>query len=227
MGVKEFYEKVYKNEYNLAEKKSSPNKKLKKFSLDRDDLIVKNIPKGNKLLEIGCGEGDLLIRLKNKYRILYGIEIAKTRIDRANKKVKNKKIYIKFGDANQKLQFKDNFFDSIIASDVLEHLFDPYHFMKECKRMLKQNGTLVVHTPNVAFFPNRFRLFFGKLPITSKGYGWDGGHLHYFTKSSLKKMFEDEGFKVLKITHGGIFYKFRRWWGSLLCGDLMVFGIKK
>lgn len=57
--------------------------------------------------------------------------------------------------------------------------------------------------------------------------GWDGGHLHYFTRASLKKLFQDEGFKVVKITNGGIFARPRRTWGSLLGADIVVVGVKE
>ena len=226
MRVKEFYERMYADSYETV-KLPFLYRKLKRFELKRNDLVFKNISGGNKILEIGCGEGELLFKLRKRYKELWGIDISEIQIKNTKKRVRAiKNIHVKVGDANKKLEFKDFFFDIIIAIEVLEHLFDPYHFMEECRRLLKSKGTLIVHVPNVAFFPNRLRLFFGKELRTSEGGDWKVGHLHYFTKYSLKKLFEDEGFRVLKITHGGIFYKLRRWWGSLLCGDILVIGVK-
>jgi hypothetical protein len=63
--------------------------------------------------------------------------------------------------------------------------------------------------------------------MASNTEGWDGGHLHYFTRTSLKKLFQDEGFKVVKVTSGGIFARPRRIWGSLLAADILVVGVKE
>jgi hypothetical protein len=71
---------------------------------------------------------------------------------------------------------------------------------------------------------NRLRLSGGKLPVTSRASGWDGGHLHYFTRSSLKQLLEKEGFSVMKITSGGVFRKIRNLWGSLLSSDILIVG---
>jgi len=230
MGVKGFYEKMYGDE--RTDKPSLPflYSKLRRFELNRYDLVFENIPEGDRVLEIGCGDGELLFKLKNKYREVWGIDISKPRIDRIKKKLEREGevgIHVRVEDANQRLDFEDEYFDTIVANAVLEHLFDPYHFMEESHRLLRSKGTLVVYVPNVAYLPNRIRLLFGKLPITSREIGWDGGHLHYFTRSSLKRLFEREGFIVVKITSGGVFAKIRRIWGSLLCGDILLVGIKK
>ena len=227
MSVKEFYEKMYGDERTDRPKSPFLYRKLRRFELNRNDLTFENTPEGGMLLEIGCGDGELLFKLKSKYREVWGIDIAKPRIDRIKRKVEREVgVHVRVGDANQRLDFKDEYFDTIVASDVLEHLFDVYHFIRECYRLLNSKGTLIVHVPNVAFFPNRIRLLFGKLPITSDEVGWDGGHLHYFTRTSLKRLFQDEGFDVVKITYGGIFAKPRRIWGPLLCGDILIVGVK-
>ncbi|MBA7640569.1 Ubiquinone biosynthesis O-methyltransferase [subsurface metagenome] len=183
------------------------------------------------MLDIGCGDGGLLLRLRNKYREVWGIDIAQPRIDRIQKKFGNESnIHIRVEDINEKIDFEDGFFDTITVVSVLEHVFDPYHLIRECHRLLCVGGCLIVQVPNVANAPNRMRLLIGKLPVTTdnlEGEGWDGGHLHYFTRASLKKLFENEGFKVIKVTNGGIFARQRRVCGSLLGADILVVGIKE
>jgi ubiquinone/menaquinone biosynthesis C-methylase UbiE len=228
MSVKEFYEKMYGDERTDRPKSAFLYRKLRRFELNRNDLTFENTPEGGMLLEIGCGDGELLFKLKGKHREVWGIDIAKPRIDRIKKKLENEVgVRVRVEDANQRLDFEDEYFDTIVASDVLEHLFNPYHFIEECYRLLRSKGILIVHVPNVAYIPNRIRLLFGKLPITSNEVGWDGGHLHYFTRLSLKRLFKKEGFVVVKIAYGGIFAKVRRIWGSLFCGDILIVGVKK
>jgi len=46
--------------------------------------------------------------------------------------------------------FEDNCFDAVTAFELIEHLFDPDHFLKEVYRVLKPEGTFVLSTPNLA-----------------------------------------------------------------------------
>lgn len=62
---------------------------------------------------------------------------------------------------------------------------------------------------------------FGRIPVTSRDSGWDGGHLHYFTKHALDQFLKSEGFDILACkTTGGRPY-LREWWISLLGGELV------
>lgn len=226
MGTKEFYESMYKDDRRGQSRGSYIYRSLKRFESNRYDQIIENIPMGNRLLDIGCGDGELLFSLENHFNELHGVDIAEPRLERIKTKMKNK-IHVHLGDANDLLPFNNDYFDVIIASDVLEHLFDPYHFVKECSRMLCEKGTLMLHVPNIAYFPRRLTLLLGQFPSTSDEAGWDGGHLHYFTRASLKDLLEFEEFELVKMTSGGIFPSLRRFWGSLLCEDILAIGVKK
>ncbi len=228
MGVKEFYEALYGDDSTRKVKLPFLYRKLRRFELDRYELAYQIAPGGDSLLDIGCGDGDLLFRLKDKYREVWGVDIAEARVARIQKKFGDKSsIHASVEDANRQLSFRDGSFDTITVIAVLEHIFDPFHLMKECHRLLRKGGALIVEVPNVAWLHNRIRLLMGKLLVTSDGVGWDGGHLHYFTRASLKKLFLDEGFKVVKVTSGGIFARPRRIWGSLLGADILMVGIKE
>ena len=67
-------------------------------------------------------------------------------------------------DATKSFPFHDNMFHAIYAGDIIEHLFDTNHFLKECFRCLKNNGVLVLTTPNLACLQDRIRFLFGKAP---------------------------------------------------------------
>ncbi len=228
MDIKEFYESMYKYDQRDQPRGSLIYRKLKRFECNRYDQILENMPIGGRLLDIGCGEGELLFSLENYFDELHGLDIAESRIGRVKAKIKNKKnIFVHLGNANERLPFEDGYFNIILASDVLEHLFDPYYFVRECSRMLRKQGTLMLHVPNIAYLPRRLNLLFGQFPTTSDEVGWDGGHLHYFTRSSMRKLLEIEGYNNIRITSGGIFPNLRRFWGSLLCEDILIIGVKK
>jgi ubiquinone/menaquinone biosynthesis C-methylase UbiE len=229
MDVKGFYERIYESDVTAKSKTSLLYRKLRGFELNRYDLASQVASGGNSLLDIGCGDGDLLFRVKDKYRDVWGVDIADHRIDRIIKKLSSQSnIHVRVEDVNKQLSFNDGSFDTITGISILEHIFDPEYFIKECHRLLRKGGILIVEVPNIAWLPNRIRLLLGKLPVTSSGIqGWDGGHLHYFTRASLKKLFLNEGFKVMKMTNGGIFARPRRIWASLLGADIVVVGVKE
>ena len=234
MSVQDFYDQMYGDDKPGPPKpslySSLLNRLLIRFGIDRYRLTYQLLPGGDSVLDIGCGEDLTLMPLRNKYREVYGIDISKARIARMQKQFGDDSgIHLSVGDVNNRLSFQDASFDAIIAIAILEHIFDPYHFMRECYRLLKTGGCLIVHVPNVAVLGNRIRLLMGKFPVTSGETGWDGGHLHYFTRASLKKLFMDEGFKVIKITSGGIFATLGRPWSllsSILDGDITMVGTK-
>lgn len=229
MGVKEFYENMYRDDKPNRPKPSLYSRILEhtlgKLIVDRYKHTYPVLPGGDSILDIGCGEDLTLMPLWNKYREVYGIDISEPRIKRLQKQFgDNPAIHLSVEDVNDKLSFRDASFDTIMAIAVLEHIFDPYHFMKECYRLLKPGGHLIVHVPNIAWLGNRLRLLMGILPVTSTGEGWDGGHLHYFTVASLRKLFQEEGFEITKIAYGG---PSRRFWGSLLSELFLIAGTRK
>lgn len=201
------------------------HKILQRYTVDRYELTVENLPGQGKALDLGCGDGELLFAMSNTYDEVWGVDIVQKRLDRITSKTGGDgKIHLKVADINERLDFTSSYFDCVTIVDTLEHLFDPYTIIGECHRLLRPGGTLIVHVPNVAFVMNRLRAAGGTLPVTSKASGWDGGHLHYFTRSSLKQLLEKEGFSVIKITAGGLFGKIRNIWGSLLSGDILIVG---
>lgn len=121
------------------------------------------------------------------------------------------------------MPFPDGFFDGVTLLAVLEHVFDPYAVIREVHRVLRPGGELVVDVPNVASFTNRIRILFGRLPVTSADPGWDGGHLHYFTKHALDRFLFNEGFDILARKTSGGHPHLRERWISFLAGDLIYY----
>lgn len=232
MKVQELYEKQYGEKKLINRVSFSLLRKIFKiYDIHREDMVVSLLDhKADRLLDVGCGDGSLIFKLKDKFKELYGVDVSPSRIKEAEKKVKfikDKKINFSIANIDEGLPFRDEMFDVVTCIAVLEHIFDPYFAAKEFNRVLKNNGILILEVPNIAYLKYRIQLLFGKLPVTSSPYnwkeiGWDGGHLHYFTKRSLRQLLEESGFKILKVSGSGLFAQFRNWWPSLFTGDLII-----
>lgn len=186
----------------------------------RHEVALSLLQGGQRLLDIGCWNGYLLERVQETglYAELYGVDIVPEGIEA----VRAKGFQAQVVDLNRDpLPFPDAYFDGVTALAVLEHIFDPYAVIWEIHRVLRPGGELVIDVPNVASFTNRIRILFGRLPVTSTDAGWDGGHLHYFTRHALDRFLRNEGFEVLARKTSGGRPRLREWWISLLAGELI------
>jgi methionine biosynthesis protein MetW len=186
----------------------------------RDQVAAKLLRGGHRLLDIGCWSGSFLERVRTReiYRELYGVDAVADSVAQ----VQSKGFEARLVDLNHDaLPFEDAFFDGITLLAVLEHVFDPYFVVSEIHRVLAPGGELVIDVPNAASFTNRTRMILGRLPVTSLDAGWDGGHLHYFTKHALDRFLHREGFRVLNRKATGGHPWLREWWISLMAGDLI------
>ncbi len=88
-------------------------------------------------------------------------------------------------------KYKSNSFDLVTLWDVIEHTPDPSAVLKECNRVLKERGYLVVNYPDIGSFISRLM---GRkwLFLTSV-------HLYYFTRKTIKRMLEKAGFEVITV----------------------------
>lgn len=234
MNPKELYEKQY-GEKKLVTAASFPflRKRFKKFDIGREDIVLNLISEtGGRILDVGSGSGSLIFKARDRFEELFGIDISPSRIKKARdlagqKFPDDKKIHFSVQDISKGLSFPDEMFNVITCVAVLEHIFDPYFVLDEIYRILKPQGILILEVPNIAYLKYRLQLLFGKLPITSspfiwKEIGWDGGHLHYFTKKRLLRALKECGFEISKITGAGLFAGLRNFWPSLLCGDIVI-----
>ncbi|MDO8647820.1 MAG: class I SAM-dependent methyltransferase [Candidatus Diapherotrites archaeon] len=103
--------------------------------------FIKNEMRG-KILDMGCNYGLLHRQIDNKN--VTGIDVF----------VDNYKERVVQGDVN-KMPFKDESFDTLVGGELLEHMKDPDKFLKECKRVLKKGGKLIITTPNKKAWLNR------------------------------------------------------------------------
>ena len=119
------------------------------------------------LLDVGCGRGDFLKGFKGLGLDARGIDCEKShsRISRD--------IDVKYSDIEKSpFPFDDEMFDVVFSKSVIEHLFDPENFMKECRRVLKPCGRIIIMTPD---WISQMKIFFDdythRQPYTVTGIG--------------------------------------------------------
>jgi 2-polyprenyl-3-methyl-5-hydroxy-6-metoxy-1,4-benzoquinol methylase len=175
------------------------------YSLDRFKILLPFIPdKMEKVLDVGCSEGWFGKSLKEKKSVkeVWGIEPFDNAIPNATKNL-DKVIHSTIENAIE--QLPDGYFDCIFFNDVLEHLVDPYTVLEKIRTKCKKDGCIVASIPNVLNYENIFQIL-KKRDWEYKDFGiMDRTHLRFFTKKSIRRMFEEAGYQV-EVTGTNKFY---------------------
>jgi len=101
--------------------------------------------KGKVVLDAGCGNGFFIPNLlKGKPKKVIGIDISKWLIEIAKRKITAKNVEFYQMDLTKKLDFEDNFFDVVVSYNVLQEIKNISTPLREMRRVLKQNGRLVI-----------------------------------------------------------------------------------
>ena len=160
---------------------SSKNPLVKFVHLGRLRTITNLIKTSNlKILDAGCGEGHLidLLHKKNNTNTYHGIDITESALEQAKKRCPYSNLTV--GNL-EKTQFQPNFFDIIICTEVLEHIYNYQNIITELKRILKPQGTLIITFPNEKLWTIA-RFLLGRRPIK------EPEHVNSFTPKSMKKL---------------------------------------
>jgi len=107
-----------------------------------------------KILDFGCGFGYGTKMLLKEDREVIGVDISKEAIDYAKKNYPGPK-YLEIFE--NKIPFPNDYFDAVIAFEVIEHVKDPELLLLEIKRVMKKGAKLYISTPNPRHFSNRIR----------------------------------------------------------------------
>jgi 2-polyprenyl-3-methyl-5-hydroxy-6-metoxy-1,4-benzoquinol methylase len=160
----------------------------------RTEMIRFVPPTSRRVLDLGCGEGRFGELLKDKIQCeIWGIELD----ERAARVAESKYDRIICGDfLTLKNELPEGYFDCIVVNDVIEHFADPSSVLFRLKKLLIPNGNLVFSIPNVRYFENLYELIIQKdWKYRSAGI-LDVGHLRFYTKKSIVRLFEENGFEV-------------------------------
>lgn len=159
--------------------------------------IAAFIPESVKtILDIGCGEGAFLKLIKKNIGAeTWGLEVVNEIAIKAKANVDQ----ILVGKIENTLDLiPDAYFDCITFNDVLEHLVEPTKVLTMIKPKLKDRGIIVASIPNVRDFFTLYELVIKK-DWQYKDFGvLDSTHLRFFTKKSMKRMFDEAGYKIIK-----------------------------
>jgi glycosyltransferase involved in cell wall biosynthesis len=202
----------YERKYDLTEPHSLYGLKLGFPS--SHTLALEAVPDGATVLDIGCGEGLLAQKLKEKGCVVHGLDRlpleTPSSLDR----------YTMLDFDRERIPFSLEEYEYILLLDILEHLSNPEKLLDEIRTKVHMKNTVVViSVPNVAFFLVRMRLLLGDFQYGKRGI-LDLTHRRLFTLNSTKRLLQNCGYEILHLE--GIPAPFLKALGNNILGRTLV-----
>ena len=155
--------------------------------------------KSGSLLDVGCGLGFFVKKIRGfKSWESYGYEISTSAVEYAKEKFNSQNI---FCGRVEESNFSKNYFDIITLWDVIEHIPDPHQLLNYLRTILKENGILFIHTPNIGVqLPKaRFKRFF--LEENEPHLLEAKDHLNIYSPQTIKILLKQCGFGRQNFIH--------------------------
>lgn len=167
------------------------------------DEIVSHIENGSKVLDLGCGTGDLLERLVKERNVKgNGVDIEEEMIHACIKKG----LSVFQGDLDEGLKdYESQSYDYVILNKTLQVVSEPVKLLEEIMRVGKIG---IVNFPNFGYMPVRLQLLFsGRMPVNSDlPYTWyNTPNIHLCTRNDFVDLAKNENIEILKevnLRHG-------------------------
>ncbi|HEY7933950.1 MAG TPA: class I SAM-dependent methyltransferase [Solirubrobacteraceae bacterium] len=165
----------------------------------RATFLLERVYRGERVLDVGCGEGRFAAELAAAGAEVLGLDVAAEPLRRARARYPD--LDLRQLDACGRWPLEDASFDVVWAGEVIEHLYDTAGWLSEARRVLRSGGRLLLSTPAhprllrlaLAFSPRAFETHFDPR----------GEHLRFYTARTLTGLLEDFGFAQVEVSSAG------------------------
>lgn len=163
----------------------------------REDLarIAQWIAPGSRVLDLGCGDGELLAHLKQTKNVQgIGVEINDARVLTC---VQRGVHVIQQNLEDGLAMFEDQQFDTVVLSQTLQSMRKTEHILREMARVARDG---IVSFPNFGYWPHGWSILLGRMPVTGQmPYGWyDTPNIHLCTLKDFERLAQTLDFQLLE-----------------------------
>ncbi len=192
MDLKSYYEW-----YNRIDPGSAYRSEDEPTLPQRLNWFLKSTPPGSRVLDYGCGEGVVLAGLQEQVRIhedSCGVDLSENAVRKASARFPKLKFIATNPDGIA--PFANESFDVIIATEVIEHLFDADGAFQEFHRLLRPSGRLLLSCPYHGPLKDLALLLTGKMD--SHYHDPYSPHIRFYSPKTLRLVHEKNGFRILE-----------------------------
>jgi 2-polyprenyl-3-methyl-5-hydroxy-6-metoxy-1,4-benzoquinol methylase len=182
------------------------------FYLNKTIISLLDKNKNLCILDLGCGNGHLVKHLLTNGFNAFGTDASEEGIAIALQGCEDRFFLQDISTGKLPDELQKEKFDTLISTEVIEHLYDPIAFAKFCKSVLGAKGEIIISTPYHGYLKNLTLSIFNKWDSHINPL-WQGGHIKFWSKVTLSKLLSDEGFTVTAFKGCG---RFPYFWKSMI-----------
>jgi 2-polyprenyl-6-hydroxyphenyl methylase/3-demethylubiquinone-9 3-methyltransferase len=171
---------------------------------------------GVRVLDVGCGNGSMAGAFAERGCTVVGIDLSEQGIAQARAARPGLRFEVLAADDQVLVNLKEEPFDIVVSTEVVEHLYDPRSFARGCFTATKPGGRFILSTPYHGYLKN--------LAISLTGTWdkhinplWDGGHIKFWSRNTLGALLTEAGFTNIQFRGAGRIPKL--WMSMVMSGD--------
>jgi 2-polyprenyl-3-methyl-5-hydroxy-6-metoxy-1,4-benzoquinol methylase len=165
----------------------------------RTRFLLANVKAGERVLDVGCGEGRFAAELTRAGAEVVAVDVAEEPLRRA--RIEHPQLDLRLVDGAAWRELPDAAFDVVWAGEVIEHVLDTGGWLSEVRRVLRSGGVLLLTTPAHG------RLTLLRLALSRRAFAEHfeprGDHLRFYTRDTLTRLLEDFRFESLQVRAAG------------------------
>ena len=170
---------------------------------DAHSLLMRLVPAGSRVLELGCASGYLSGYMEQKLNCrVTGLEYDAESVAIARSRCSDVHQVDLDKDDALSAAVSGEPYDVLLAAAVLEHLRTPEQVLRQVRPLLKPDARVIVSLPNVAHWGIRLRLLLGHFDYVDYGI-MDRTHLHFYTVRTGRALLEDQGYTDISLHIAG------------------------
>ncbi|MGO9320161.1 MAG: class I SAM-dependent methyltransferase [Solirubrobacteraceae bacterium] len=168
------------------------------FALRRRFLLDR-VRAGDRVLDVGCGEGRFTAELARAGALVVGVDVAEEPLRRA--RLRHPELDLRLIDGEGPWELADAGFDVVWAGEVIEHVADTAAWLSEVRRVLRSGASVLASTPAHG------RLALLRLALSRRAFAerFDplGDHLRFYSRDTLTRLLSEFGFEQIQVRSAG------------------------
>lgn len=166
--------------------------------------ILKRLGPASRVMDLGCGNGSFAVALAQDGFDVVGVDQSVTGLAFARESAREANVACQLvpGSVYDDLSETHGYFDVVVSLEVIEHLFSPLAYAKTVEKLLKPDGVAIISTPYHGYIKNLAISLSGQWD-KHHGVLWEGGHIKFWSRQTLRQLFSDVGLTEVAFTRVG------------------------
>ncbi|HWJ50918.1 MAG TPA: class I SAM-dependent methyltransferase [Solirubrobacteraceae bacterium] len=161
----------------------------------RRRFLLEHVRAGERVLDVGCGEGAFTAELARAGAHAVGIDVAEEPLRRA--RARHPELDLRLADADGEWDLPDASFDAVWAGETIEHVLDTAAWLSEIRRVLRSGGSLLLSTP--AHPPSRMLALALSRRAFAAHFDPRADHVRFYNRATLTRLVGDFGFQEIDV----------------------------